>query len=274
MAAQEATFRAYSQQDGTTYAAGRPGYSPELFKIIIDHHKSTGGKLDTVIDVGCGPGLATRDLARYFANTIGLDPSQGMIDAAHASTASSSSPMRFEVSAAESLGLDLDPAIQENSVDMITAATAAHWFDMNRFWQSAARVLKPGGTVAIWTRTGVAIDPARTANGAAVKAAVEQGYRMEVQSFTTAGNKMTQDLYVDLPLPWTIEEPLNDFDKDSFFRKEWNRGKEGIDVDGLATGGMITPEILERVVSTGSPVTRWREAHPDKAGTEEDVIGR
>lgn len=27
----------------------------------------------------------------------------------------------------------------------------AHWFDMPKFWAAAAKVLKPGGTVAIWT---------------------------------------------------------------------------------------------------------------------------
>lgn len=27
----------------------------------------------------------------------------------------------------------------------------AHWFDMPRFWAAAADLLKPGGSVALWT---------------------------------------------------------------------------------------------------------------------------
>lgn len=27
----------------------------------------------------------------------------------------------------------------------------AHWFEMDRFWVEAAKVVKPGGTVALWT---------------------------------------------------------------------------------------------------------------------------
>ncbi|KAI1122262.1 S-adenosyl-L-methionine-dependent methyltransferase [Nemania abortiva] len=146
MASEEETFRAYTQAQGETYAARRPGYSPELFKIIIAHHTSTGGQLDTVVDIGCGTGQATLDLAPYFANAIGLDPSEGMIGTARASAESANLPIRFEVSAAEALGTDLEPHIADGSVDLLTAATAAHWFDMARFWPSAARVLKSGGT--------------------------------------------------------------------------------------------------------------------------------
>jgi len=27
----------------------------------------------------------------------------------------------------------------------------AHWFDMPRFWTAVAEVMRPGGTVALWT---------------------------------------------------------------------------------------------------------------------------
>lgn len=84
MATNEETFRAYTQKQGELYAADRPGYSPALFKFIIDHHKSTGGELVTFVDVGCGTGQATCDLAQYFSEAIGLDPSEGMIGIARA----------------------------------------------------------------------------------------------------------------------------------------------------------------------------------------------
>src|SRR5690606_25272056 len=40
--------------------------------------------------------------------------------------------------------------IGENSVDLITVAQAAHWFDLSRFWVEAQRVLRRPGILAIW----------------------------------------------------------------------------------------------------------------------------
>ncbi|QSS63565.1 hypothetical protein I7I51_00623 [Histoplasma capsulatum] len=172
----ESTFRAYTHGQGLSYAQNRLGYEPEFLQFIIDHHTSTGGQLDTIVDVGCGPGTAVRALAPYFAHAIGLDQSEGMISTARSlggstsspsspsssssssslsssSSSSSSSavpePINFQVSTAEDLGSQLSPPlIADNSVDLLTAAAAAHWFDMSRFWPRAAQVLNPGGSSA------------------------------------------------------------------------------------------------------------------------------
>ncbi|SPO06529.1 uncharacterized protein DNG_09219 [Cephalotrichum gorgonifer] len=272
MATEENTFRTYTQTQGEKYASGRPGYSSDLFEVIINHHTSTGGRLDTILDAGCGTGQATRDLAQYFANAIGLDPSEGMISAARASAKSSTSPIRFDVSAAEVLGTDIEPPIVDGSVDLLTAATAAHWFDMQRFWASAARVLKPGGTVALWARTALSIDPAKTPNGTKIKAVLDEVYR-ELEPFNRLGSILTRDLYIDLPLPWTLESPVEGFDKPSLVRKEWNRNREYKEGEGnLGLGAEVTAEGLEELMGTNSSVTRWREAHPDKVGTDDDLL--
>src|SRR5690606_28435626 len=42
------------------------------------------------------------------------------------------------------------PSLADNSVDLITVAQAAHWFDLERFFESARRVLRKDGVVAIW----------------------------------------------------------------------------------------------------------------------------
>lgn len=89
-----------------------------------------------------------------------------------------------------------------------------------------------------------------------------------------AGNIVTRNLYVDLPLPWTLGAPAEEFEKESFFRKVWNENKgEGPESESLVGGERtITPEAFEAALGTASPVTRWRQAHPDKAGTEEDIL--
>ena len=46
--------------------------TPELVKVILQKAKITSN--DTVIDIGCGWGNLTREIAIYSAHTIGIDP--------------------------------------------------------------------------------------------------------------------------------------------------------------------------------------------------------
>lgn len=147
---QEKTFSTYNAAQGKAYSEFRRDYDPKVYQTIMDHHTSTGGQLDTFLDVGCGPGYATRALAPHFARALGLDPAEGMITTARSLTPESSeSTVQFAISTCEELGSNLTPPVADGSVDLITAANAAHWFDMPRFWAAASRVLKPGGTLHI-----------------------------------------------------------------------------------------------------------------------------
>lgn len=126
-AGDEKTFRSYSTNDAAQYARHRQQYSEALYQSIISYHTSGGGKLDTAVDLGCGPGIAAFQLAQYFTSVIGLDPSEGMITTARSLLASEGEQpkhsTKFHVSTAE----DIDPAlIPDSSVDVITAATCAH----------------------------------------------------------------------------------------------------------------------------------------------------
>jgi trans-aconitate 3-methyltransferase len=42
--------------------------------------------------------------------------------------------------------------------------------------------------------------------------------------------------------------------------------------EDFGTAKSISPEEFERFLGTHSPVARWREAHCDLAGTENDVV--
>jgi SAM-dependent methyltransferase len=264
----EKTFSSYTQDQGANYAQNRPGYHPNLYKTIIDHHTSTGGQLNTLLDVGCGPGTAARALAPHFAHVIGLDPSEGMINNARslAGASSTSEPIRFEISTAEDLGWHLSPPVEDSSVDLITASNAAHWFDMSRFWPSAARVLKPGGSVALWTSGDVRVHPSMP-NAAAIQAAMDQSQEQHLKPYYEPGNLLARDRYVDLPLPWTLAQPVPEFDESAFFRKDWDVaesffvGQSEVDLD-----------TFEKMMGTSSVMTRWRQAHPDAVGTERDVV--
>jgi SAM-dependent methyltransferase len=269
--AAEKTFRSYTHEQGAKYAQNRLGYNPNLYKTILDYHTSSGGQLDTILDVGCGPGIAARALAPSFAHAIGIDPSEGMITSARSlgGTSSTTEDVRFEISSAEALGSDLSPPIKDSSVDLITASTAAHWFDMPRFWPQVARVLKPGGTVALWSTNSGRIHTSMP-NATVIQAALDEIDERELKPFMEPGNLLTRDLYVDLKLPWMLSPPSVDFDKTTFLRKVW--GPE--DAEEFFMGGSMTMTLdqMEKIMSTASPVQRWREANPEAVGTDRDVV--
>jgi SAM-dependent methyltransferase len=65
--------------------------------------------------------------------------------------------VEYRVAPAEASGLP------DRSIDLLTAAQAAHWFDLPPFYGEARRVLKPGGILALITygimRADAALDP-------------------------------------------------------------------------------------------------------------------
>lgn len=272
--APEKTFRSYTHAQGATYAQSRRGYHPKLYQIIIDYHASTGGQPTTILDIGCGPGTAIRELAPRFTHAIGLDPSEGMISTARSlgGVSSTSQPIRFELSTAEDLGSQLSPPISDFSVDIIIAATAAHWFDMSHFWPRAAQLLKPGGTVALWAVSSIYAHPSMP-NHAAIQAAMSELEDRHLKPYMQPGSLLGLNLYTDISLPWTLARPVPDFDKSTFYRKEWNKDGACAEGDEFFMGqGTVDLDTLEKGLGTRSSVTRWREAHPDTVGTERDVV--
>jgi trans-aconitate methyltransferase len=116
------TFRSYSAVQAETYAVERGSYSKELYDIVLKYHTGTGGKLDQLLDVGCGPGNVTRDLAVVFDQAVGIDPGAEMIAAARSrgGKTRSRNDIKFEVKSAEECS-KVD-GVQTGTVDLLTAA--------------------------------------------------------------------------------------------------------------------------------------------------------
>ncbi|KAK7062727.1 trans-aconitate methyltransferase 1 [Paramarasmius palmivorus] len=165
-----ATF-AKASFDSAIYAASRPRYPKALFELIYKYHQegpaalplaSQGSytlkgrpRFDTAVDLGCGTGQATAELTQ-FKKVIGVEPSAGMVENARkyvverfgsgeTNLDATSEQFEFVQSPAENLGF-----LGDNSVDLVIAAQAAHWFDWNKMWPELARVLRANGTVAFW----------------------------------------------------------------------------------------------------------------------------
>lgn len=265
--AEERTFKSFTHEQGKNYAQHRLDYSDVVYQTVLEQHISTGGKLDTLADVGCGPGIVAHALSPHFTHAFGLDASEGMISSARSlgGVTSTDEPIRFEVSSAEQLGSNLSPPLADASVDLITIATAAHWIDMSRFWPRAAQVLRPGGSVAIWTSGESQVHPSMP-NAAAVQAVVDAHEKEYLEPYVASGNNLAKNLYIDLPLPWTLDNKVPEFDEASYFRRTWEAGD-----DFMKGDQSVNMKGLEMIMSTTSPVARWREAHPDLVGTEQDV---
>jgi SAM-dependent methyltransferase len=166
---EETTFRNFTVEQAREYNTSRGrAYPSKLYEHILAYHEGNGGQAKLALDLGCGPGNATRDLSAYFDNIIGLDGSPEMINAARELIPEDvKSKIRFEVVPSEKI--HDTPGVKGESVDVITVATAVskaflcsyarlsltvrkvHWFDLPRFYAAAHKVLRPGGTVAIWS---------------------------------------------------------------------------------------------------------------------------
>jgi len=134
------TFRSYSAEEAKLYAASRLSYSENIYNKVLDHHAATGGKFDLLLDVGCGPGNATRDLSLSFERTIGSDPGAQMIKAANTlgGKTKSGKDIEFVVAAAEDISQI--KGLEPGSVDLLTSAMAVSY------------VLRPANYVLIMER--------------------------------------------------------------------------------------------------------------------------
>jgi len=134
---------------GASYLASRPSYPAPLYDIIISKLDETSSvRHDTVVDLGCGPGQVARSIAPYFKQVLAFDPSKSQIQAAEDNTKAPN--IKFGVCSADDLS---ECGVGDNSVDLLVAGTAAHWFAGEGFYKEAARVLKPGGLIALFTYT-------------------------------------------------------------------------------------------------------------------------
>ncbi len=126
----------------SNYQAYRPSYPSALVETLVEH--CSLNQESVVADIGSGTGKFLTLLLDKQLHVIGVEPNAAMREAAEANH--HTSPY-FSSEAGDSANTGL----ANNSVDLITAAQAFHWFDLAPTKLEFKRILKPGGQVAlIW----------------------------------------------------------------------------------------------------------------------------
>ena len=191
------TFKDYFSKQAKEYAKFRPTYPPEIFEFLA----RTAPVRRLAWDCATGSGQAAQGLSAHFDHVVATDASGEQILHAEKNPG-----VTYQVASAEDSGL---PA---HEFDLVAAATAAHWFDLDRFYAEAKRVLKPGGILAIWSY-GASEDVSQPAIAEVLKR-----YSKEIVGpyFAPELHKLWNG-YSNLKFPFEeIETP------EFFIRVEWN----------------------------------------------------
>jgi len=123
------------------YIRYRPGYPEALLPLLEE--RSTLRHGDLVADLGAGTGKLTERFVERGYSVYSIEPNEPMRLAAGRLVGSGD--CRFVDGSAEATGL------ADSSVDLVAAAQAFHWFDLEPTLDELARILRPGGRVAlIW----------------------------------------------------------------------------------------------------------------------------
>jgi SAM-dependent methyltransferase len=125
----------------TAYERGRASYPAAAVEAILATTAAAPGR--TLLELGAGTGKLTRELVASGARVIALEPVAGMREV----LAQTVPGAELLDAVAEAIPLD------DASIDAVVAAQSFHWFDPEAAAAEVARVLRPGGGVAlIWNR--------------------------------------------------------------------------------------------------------------------------
>jgi SAM-dependent methyltransferase len=129
-------------QAATAYRWARPAYP----KAMVEKVFTQAGlrPRSTLLEIGCGPGIATAAFAEKGLNIVALEPSPAACELARKSCGHNPNVTvinsTFE-----------DYALQPQTFDAVLAATSFHWISPEIACQKSAAALKPGGAlILLW----------------------------------------------------------------------------------------------------------------------------
>lgn len=121
------------------YSRYRQKYPEAVINYMISKCKLSS--TSTIIDVGCGTGILTKQLLDKGINTIGVEPNIDMYNQAKIYLEG----YKTSIINSSAEGTNLP----DNCTDLVTVAQALHWFELEKFRCEYMRILKNSGRVAI-----------------------------------------------------------------------------------------------------------------------------
>jgi SAM-dependent methyltransferase len=127
------------------YARYRWDYAPQAIQALLDRTRLA--HTSVVADIGAGTGILSRHLASHVARLYAVEPNAEMRRMAQCEL------QRFP-SVEVIDGRAEATTLPDSSIDLIVAAQAIHWFDPQPTRREFARILRPGGWLALLRNYG------------------------------------------------------------------------------------------------------------------------
>jgi len=234
-------FKDHFSGQSAHYARHRPQYPAGLFQflaVLTSNHAQAW-------DCATGNGQAAIALSEYFEGVVATDASSAQIDAAIAHPG-----VTYRVAAAE------DSQIEADSIDLITVGQALHWFDLERFFAEAERVLVRGGVLAAWC-----YELCKVSKGC--DAVVDELYAGILAEFWPPERRLIEERYTGINLPgrplessefemgvtWTVADMLG-------YLRTWSGSAHYQRVHGADPVSKIEPALRAEWGAGRRPV-RW-----------------
>jgi SAM-dependent methyltransferase len=222
------SFKDHFSGHASTYASFRPGYPPELLDFVASLPRRHG----LAWDCATGNGQAALGLAERFARVIATDGSAQQL-----TLAMPHPNVEYRQALAEESGL------ASGSVDMVTVATAVHWFDFDRFYAEVERVLAPGGALAVWAYNLARVNPE-------VDVLIDRLAREIVGPYWPPERRWVDEEYRTLPFPFAevtvpalwIEEQWT-FDRFAPYFRTWSATARYREATGRDPVADLLPEL-------------------------------
>jgi len=178
------SFKDHFSKQAAGYAKFRPRYPQQLFVFL----GTIAPSRQLAWDCGTGSGQAAVGLASTFDRIIATDASEKQI-----ANAQSYERVEYRVAPAENSG------IGSETIDLIMVAQALHWFDRDRFYAEARRVLKADGILAASAYNLLHIEKP-------IDEVVNRYYYEVVGPFWPPERRLVEQ-FADLPFPFQEIDP-------------------------------------------------------------------